>query len=165
MDFSSPTELVSDFEFFLFNTQQVWYYLLLALLAVRVIINYIIYNKIDSPLVAEPRSDFAEFGDMIPQTPEEQERFKAQNPYKQNPRTYSQGDSEFYEFILVCIFTLWWGSDLGDTPKSLKLKKGANVLNVIFIPLAVAVIIMFFKLQMVNHHLENATRSFFYFLR
>lgn len=81
-----------------------------------------------------------------------------------NPTIDGGDNARVYEFWLICAFTFWWGNDLGDTKKSLRLKRVANVLNLIFIPHLIFTIILFFYLQETNIVLYNFDKNWLYFI-
>ena len=164
MDIVAYYDSLSPFELFLFQTQNFWYVFTLALLVIRTVLNNLIHHKTESPSVrATDTSDMDAFQDFIPKSTKERESQSYRETNYQGPA--GMRDFEFFEFLIICVFSFHWVKGPADSPRLAKMKRISNVLSWIFIPLAMAVVVMFFQLQEANHVLRNASKDMFYFLR
>ncbi|WP_422355080.1 hypothetical protein [Roseivirga pacifica] len=159
-------ENLSTLDRFLFQTQGFWTTLFWTLTVLRFLVNYSIYNLIESALNPPNVRGMASIKQKyLGQSTKDVEELKKRYPNLNDPTVDSDHMGRDQEFLLICFFTLWWGSDIGDTPKSVKRKKFANFLNVIFIPLTIGVLVLYFHLQETNYILESLEKDWFYFLK
>ncbi len=156
-------EKLSELDRFLFQTQGFWTILFWIIAVLRIILNYSIYVMIDSGLYNPTIHSITHA--FVPQTTKERERLKKVNPDIKDPTIDGNHMGRDKEFLLICFFTFWWGSDLGDTPKSIRRKRIANVINLFFIPLLVGVIILSVYLTEENVILDSFEKDWFYFLK
>ena len=127
------------FDRFYSNTDSFWIWLLIIVMVLRVILNYYIHYKTDSPSVRESVG----LDEAIPKSSVERAQ---ERPYY-NTGTPGMGDFEVMEFLLICLFSFWWTHYPDESRALFRMKKLANWLNLLAIPLFLLVIIMFFRLQ------------------
>lgn len=156
-------EKLSQLDQFLFQTQGFWTTLFWIIAVLRIILNYSIYVMIDSGLYHPNIHSWKHA--FVPQSTKEREELKKRYPEMKDPTIDGDSGGRDEEFLLICFFTFWWGADLGDTSKSIRRKRIANIINISFIPLLIGVIVLSVYLTEENVMLRGFEKDWFYFLK
>ncbi len=147
-------------ELFLYHFQNLFYYFLLGMLIIRIIINWIIYVRIDSDIM-NPNTPF--LWTMIPFSEQEKENIRKTNP---EIKDFSKDGGETDKTaLLYCVLTFWWPYEYQEERKIKKLKRFANVLNVSFLVLLSIALFFFLHMQGINAKYEYIEKDFFYFFK
>lgn len=146
-------------ELALYHLQHLIYYALLGLLIIRFILNAVIYHKIDSDII---QSDIPDYWTMISFSEnEKEEKRRKYGHIKDFSRDGSQ--DVMMEWIHYAL-TFWWPYLYNEEVGILRLKRIANVLNVLFMVFAPLCLVLFLYLQGANFKYRNVTEDWFFFL-
>jgi hypothetical protein len=147
-------------DLFLYHTQSLFYYSILGLLLARLLLNAVIYYKIDSDVI---QADIPDHWTMISFSENEKADIRKSRPEIKDFR--QDGGGHIYKTILFFAFTFWWPAEYSEQPLIKKLKRLANILNIAFILMAVVAVFLFINMQGINARYSNVQKNCLYFLR
>ncbi|MBN8575378.1 MAG: hypothetical protein J0L66_00470 [Cytophagales bacterium] len=140
-------------ELALYHGQDLVYGATVSLLVVRMILNFIIYVKIDSVVT---QSNPTIWQTMTSHSYNEKEDLANTRPsFDVDKGKGSLGNTEIFHIAL----TFWWPLELWDTKFVKRLKRIANILNLVFLLLLVVTVVLFLHMQEVNVRYHNIKRD------
>ncbi len=141
-------------ELVLYHGQGILYSTVGCLLIIRIILNYIIYVRIDSVVTQSNTSIWTTFSSLSEQ---EKENLKKNRPdiIDINKDEGSLGRTELFHITL----TFWWPTQVWDDKTTSKLKLVSNILNILFLVLLFGTMFFFLYMQDINAKYHHVTRD------
>lgn len=141
-------------ELILYHGQGLVYGTLQGVLVLRVIFNYIIYERIDSP-VTQPDVSF--WRTVVTLSTKEKEVLAKRRPDIIDVDR-DKGRIDGYEIFIVAL-TFWWPIESFDESLTKKLKLIANILNITFLILLVGAGVLYLYMQDINIKYPHVKRD------
>jgi hypothetical protein len=141
-------------ELILYHGQGILYTSLQFIFVLRMILNFVIYVKIDSPVT---QSNISFWQTVSPKSWKEKKDMAARRPdiIDFDKEQGSIGRTEMFHIAL----TFWWPSQVWDDKSTRRLKLIANVLNILFLVLLLGTMMFYLYMQDINAKYHHVTRD------